>query len=596
MLDLKPDIQWQQYFPTYKIENRDIILEEYKASSNVLANEEKSFTTISRLIVFTCTLLLPILIPLSNNNITDSISSLLFKKPDLDFFVISSIALFLITLSFFLLLYISRIRKNVVYAARKVIALRRILGLSFGRASLVLPSDRLEGADDPFHIKFYTSFFDSNNLPFIFTAFTFSFLLTIVSYKLESDFNSLYVPFIVFTLTLIKINISREKIYKLFPLIIITMISICGNNAKLSFSIYFCYNLLLSVYQLHLHDLKKMRKVYFKKWINLILKKISESFCIFVFLAFYFYANTLILFLSSFNTHYFDKILVFFVFFFSYYIFYRAILFSKNENFKILVSNFLAYFFNVNTSKNFDTIIYRTILTNSELKRVMKLNITSQSNIIKMLVYVEDKNFFAHPGVCVISFARLILGICYRKQKIGSSSLNQQLSRTLFIKYDAHNKEKTYRRKICELFYGIAIDGIYSKDEILSMYLSAVRFEKGINGLTDAIKYFFSQRRITLIKKRGYLTLAESYFLVERIGNMHSVLLSHRINAHMFELINDKILKLSDVEECLNIYEESIIKGLIIDKNNRFSYLKKEVLDYFEDKSENTNSDIQVSH
>ena len=82
-----------------------------------------------------------------------------------------------------------------------------------------------------------------------------------------------------------------------------------------------------------------------------------------------------------------------------------------------------------------------------------------------------------------------------------------QLTRSLFIP----SNQNKYLRKISELLLSIWLNNQFSKDEILKMYISSVRFERGILGLANALKYFFGE-----IKNRQ-ITNEEAFFLVERL-------------------------------------------------------------------------------
>lgn len=87
----------------------------------------------------------------------------------------------------------------------------------------------------------------------------------------------------------------------------------------------------------------------------------------------------------------------------------------------------------------------------------------------------------------------------------------------------------------------------FSKEEILKMYISSVRYEKGVLGLANAIKYFFGD-----IHKKE-LSNEEAFFLVERLSNITSKVKWDRIK----HLAPRTALQIEDIKL------ERIYKGLI---------------------------------
>lgn len=51
--------------------------------------------------------------------------------------------------------YLCQLRRSLVHSSRKLIVLRRMLGLNYGGANLILPNWRLEGADNPFALTLF---------------------------------------------------------------------------------------------------------------------------------------------------------------------------------------------------------------------------------------------------------------------------------------------------------------------------------------------------------------------------------------------------------------------------------------------------------
>lgn len=108
---------------------------------------------------------------------------------------------------------------------------------------------------------------------------------------------------------------------------------------------------------------------------------------------------------------------------------------------------------------------------------------------IEAILIVEDKRFYEHSGIDV----RGIMRSFFRNIKAGGiveggSTITQQLSKNLFL-----TTEQTYTRKIKEAITAIRIEGKYSKDEILELYLNQIYFGEGVWGIQDAAQMYFGK-------------------------------------------------------------------------------------------------------
>jgi penicillin-binding protein 1A len=105
------------------------------------------------------------------------------------------------------------------------------------------------------------------------------------------------------------------------------------------------------------------------------------------------------------------------------------------------------------------------------------------------VVAVEDRRFYSHRGIDIISIGRaLYKNILTRGKTEGASTITQQLARTLFL-----NQEKTYFRKIREIILALALEQKYSKDKILYMYLNEIYMGRGCSGMPMAAQSYFGK-------------------------------------------------------------------------------------------------------
>lgn len=103
-------------------------------------------------------------------------------------------------------------------------------------------------------------------------------------------------------------------------------------------------------------------------------------------------------------------------------------------------------------------------------------------------VAVEDKNFYEHKGVD--PFAIIRAGIAYIKNKgtitQGGSTITQQT-----VKNNLLTSEKSLERKLTEIFAAVKLEKMYSKQQIMEIYLNTNFYGSGCYGIESACQYFF---------------------------------------------------------------------------------------------------------
>lgn len=100
------------------------------------------------------------------------------------------------------------------------------------------------------------------------------------------------------------------------------------------------------------------------------------------------------------------------------------------------------------------------------------------------IISIEDKKFYKHHGIDYRAIIRAGLAIL-RDGKVsqGGSTITQQLARTIFL-----NQDKTWQRKVEEIYIALALEEKYSKDQILEFYLNNIYFANGYYGIEAASK------------------------------------------------------------------------------------------------------------
>jgi penicillin-binding protein 1A len=104
-------------------------------------------------------------------------------------------------------------------------------------------------------------------------------------------------------------------------------------------------------------------------------------------------------------------------------------------------------------------------------------------------VAVEDRRFYEHGGYDAKGIARAIyVNLKSGSKSEGGSTITQQLARTLFL-----SQEKSYYRKVKEVFIASAIEDKYTKDAILNMYLNESYLGRGCTGMGIAAQAYFGK-------------------------------------------------------------------------------------------------------
>ena len=124
------------------------------------------------------------------------------------------------------------------------------------------------------------------------------------------------------------------------------------------------------------------------------------------------------------------------------------------------------------------------------------------SYVTQATIAIEDKNFYRHSGVALISgVLRAIKENILNRELQGGSTITQQLVKSALL-----TPEKTITRKIKEIILALWTEKIYTKDKILEMYLNQVPYGGSSYGIEEASKTYFG-------KSANSLTLEEAALL-----------------------------------------------------------------------------------
>jgi penicillin-binding protein 1A len=114
--------------------------------------------------------------------------------------------------------------------------------------------------------------------------------------------------------------------------------------------------------------------------------------------------------------------------------------------------------------------------------------------LINALIATEDVRFYEHKGYDARSFFRVLVKTVFLRNRSsgGGSTITQQLAKNMF------GRKKTglfsvFGNKISEVIMARRLEKVFSKDEILTLYLNTVSFGENVYGIEAASARFFNK-------------------------------------------------------------------------------------------------------
>src|SRR5213075_3543402 len=111
------------------------------------------------------------------------------------------------------------------------------------------------------------------------------------------------------------------------------------------------------------------------------------------------------------------------------------------------------------------------------------------ADLINAVVAVEDAKFYQHHGYDLLGIIRAALkNFTAGHVRQGASTITQQLARNSFSL-----KERTFRRKLLEIFLARRIEDQFGKQKIMELYLNRIYFGGGLYGAEAAARGYFGK-------------------------------------------------------------------------------------------------------
>jgi penicillin-binding protein 1A len=114
--------------------------------------------------------------------------------------------------------------------------------------------------------------------------------------------------------------------------------------------------------------------------------------------------------------------------------------------------------------------------------------------LVQAVISAEDKNFFHHPGVDIEALVRAVVVNLQaamtgsNRRFIGASTITQQVAKNFLL-----TNERTIQRKLNEALIAIRMEGSFSKQQIMELYLNEIFLGQGSYGVAAASLNYFGK-------------------------------------------------------------------------------------------------------
>ena len=155
----------------------------------------------------------------------------------------------------------------------------------------------------------------------------------------------------------------------------------------------------------------------------------------------------------------------------------------------------------LNPRNNLATIVYSgdmKILGKYYSENRVNVNYSAlDKDLVNALIATEDARFFEHSGVDAKAIMRSISGIFTGGSKGGGSTITQQLAKMMFPR-ERLSKPELLIRKVKEWIIAARLEKLYTKEEILALYLNKFDFLNLAVGVKSAAQIYFNRTQDSL--------------------------------------------------------------------------------------------------
>ena len=140
-----------------------------------------------------------------------------------------------------------------------------------------------------------------------------------------------------------------------------------------------------------------------------------------------------------------------------------------------------------------EPVVAALLMDDSRIRRTWVPLARVPQVVREAIVATEDRRFYHHWGLDLRSNLRaLAVNLKAGGVRQGASTITQQLARGLFL-----GSQRTWDRKVREMFLAVGLELLLTKDQILEMYLNMVYWGRGggggVAGIAEGARWYFDQ-------------------------------------------------------------------------------------------------------
>ena len=179
------------------------------------------------------------------------------------------------------------------------------------------------------------------------------------------------------------------------------------------------------------------------------------------------------------------------------------------------------------------------------------------NQMINAVLAAEDDNFFQHGGVDYPGLGRATARHLLSGEKAeGGSTITMQLARGLFL-----SPEKSYRRKLIEIFTTFRIEQELTKQEILALYLNKMFLGQRAYGVGAAAEVYFG-KTVEQLKLPEIALIAGTFRLPSRDNPVANADLAKQRRSYVLRRMREKeFITQDEYDIALNAPVESRLHG-----------------------------------
>ena len=148
---------------------------------------------------------------------------------------------------------------------------------------------------------------------------------------------------------------------------------------------------------------------------------------------------------------------------------------------------------------------HETVIARFQMEYRVPVEMDQISPLFKnAMIAIEDARYYEHSGIDYYGVARALVNNLTGGSLEGASTITQQFVRNTILSNEMD--DISIRRKVREAYIAVELEKMYSKDDVLQMYLNTVNFGAGAYGVEAASLRYFS-------KHASELTLPEAALL-----------------------------------------------------------------------------------